>query len=47
MTHDAAATTNGSSAKGAKVLDNAWRGAAAYHYFLLAHRQARTSYCWS
>jgi WD repeat-containing protein 35 len=22
-----------------KVLDNAWRGAAAYHYYLLAHRQ--------
>merc|ERR1711988_1524257 len=23
----------------AKVLDNAWRGAAAYHYYLLAQRQ--------
>jgi len=22
-----------------KVLDNAWRGAAAYHYYLLAQRQ--------
>ena len=29
---------DGSSAS-AKVLDNAWRGAAAYHYYLLAQRQ--------
>jgi len=36
MTHDRASGTGGS---GAKVLDSAWRGAAAYHYFLLAHRQ--------
>merc|ERR1719240_2534267 len=34
MTHD-----HESGATGAKVLDNAWRGAAAYHYLLLAHRQ--------
>ena len=34
MTHD-----RESGGAGAKVLDNAWRGAAAYHYFLLAHRQ--------
>jgi len=25
-----------------RVLDNAWRGAAAYHYYLLAHRQLYT-----
>ena len=34
MTHDQESGTSG-----AKVLDNAWRGAAAYHYYLLAHRQ--------
>lgn len=34
MTHD-----QESGISGAKVLDNAWRGAAAYHYYLLAHRQ--------
>lgn len=28
-----------SSTGAARVLDNAWRGAAAYHYLLLAHRQ--------
>merc|ERR1719181_2437211 len=39
MTHDRTAADGGSSSAGAKVLDNAWRGAAAYHYFLLAHRQ--------
>ena len=35
MTHDHESGSSG----GAKVLDNAWRGAAAYHYYLLAHRQ--------
>lgn len=34
MTHD-----QETGFSGAKVLDNAWRGAAAFHYFLLAHRQ--------
>ncbi|KAJ8610815.1 hypothetical protein CTAYLR_006449 [Chrysophaeum taylorii] len=34
MTHD-----QESGMSGAKVLDNAWRGAAAYHYYLLSHRQ--------
>ncbi|EGB12638.1 hypothetical protein AURANDRAFT_51986 [Aureococcus anophagefferens] len=34
MTHD-----QESGASGAKVLDNAWRGAAAYHYYVLAHKQ--------
>mmetsp|Transcript_70623 Transcript_70623/g.121232 ORF Transcript_70623/g.121232 Transcript_70623/m.121232 type:complete len:527 (+) Transcript_70623:61-1641(+) len=29
----------GDSRAASKVLDNAWRGAAAYHYFLLAQRQ--------
>lgn len=28
-----------SSLPSSQVLDNAWRGAAAYHYFLLAQRQ--------
>ena len=32
MQHDAATGEN-------KTLDNPWRGAEAYHYFLLAHRQ--------
>ena len=36
MTIDA---ESGSGGAGAKVLDNAWRGAEAYHYYLLAHRQ--------
>lgn len=31
-------SADGSSAS-SKVLDNAWRGAAAYHYYLLAQRQ--------
>ena len=34
MTHDQESGTSG-----AKVLDNAWRGAAAYHYYVLAHKQ--------
>lgn len=29
----------GGSSSSSKVLDNAWRGAAAYHYYLLAQRQ--------
>lgn len=29
----------GSDSRGSKILDNAWRGAAAYHYYLLAQRQ--------
>jgi WD repeat-containing protein 35 len=36
MTADAESRAGGA---GSKVLDNAWRGAEAYHYFLLAHRQ--------
>jgi len=37
MTMDQATADGGG--KAAKVLDNAWRGAAAYHYYLLAQRQ--------
>lgn len=37
MTMDAG--DGGGSRAASKVLDNAWRGAAAYHYFLLAQRQ--------
>jgi len=37
MTLDTAGDASGSGSS--KVLDNAWRGAAAYHYYLLAMRQ--------
>jgi WD repeat-containing protein 35 len=41
MTLDTAAGSGDtpSSKRSAKVLDTAWRGAAAYHYYLLAQRQ--------
>jgi len=39
MTADAESRADGVGSAGSKVMDNAWRGAEAYHYFLLAHRQ--------
>ena len=39
MTADAESRAGGAGGKGSKVMDNAWRGAEAYHYYLLAHRQ--------
>ena len=35
MTQDADSGTGA----GSKIMDNAWRGAACYHYYCLAHRQ--------
>lgn len=39
MTADAESRAGGVGGAGSKVMDNAWRGAEAYHYYLLAHRQ--------
>ena len=39
MTADAESRAGGAGSAGSKVMDNAWRGAEAYHFFLLAHRQ--------
>jgi len=40
MTADAESRAGGGAGDaGRKVMDNAWRGAEAYHYFLLSHRQ--------
>ena len=38
MTLETAVTTDGSVMANAKAMDNAWRGAEAYHFEILAHK---------